>query len=181
MWSQNQNDAAKLTATDGWADGVAGHISVTYLEGPRKWLMMYGGGLPVAFDAVGGPLPASLSTNVKTDGTIKVRLSDLPWGPWSAPVEALSPFDDDPNDDGDDGICHHLHDGGPSTNDRCGGHNLSRSQFSLILGPGSLYAASVVEGWSNWNAATRNAEIGWVVSTWNPYEVHQMKSTIHIP
>lgn len=181
LWSPNQNDAAKLTAVDGWADGVVGHMSVTYLEGPKKWLMVYGGGIPTAFDAVGGPLPASLGEAQKTDGTIKMRLADLPWGPWSAPVQALSPFDDNTNDDGDDGICHHLHDGGLGTNDRCGGHNLPPSQFPGTFGPGSLYGVSVIDGWTTWDATTRKAKIGWVVSTWNPYEVHQMKSTITIP
>lgn len=172
-WSTNQNDAAKLTATDGWADGVAGHLNFTFIEGANKWLMTYGGGLPTAFDSVGGPLPVTLSESVKTDGTIKMRIADNPWGPWSAPVTALGPFDAS--------ICHQLHDDNLGTGDRCGGNNLPPSQFSLIFGPGSLYGANVIEGWTTWSAATRNAEIGWVVSTWNPYEVHQMKSTIHIP
>jgi hypothetical protein len=180
-WSTSQNDAAKLTATDGWADGVAGHMSVSYLEGPKKWLMTYGGGIPVLFDAVGGPLPATLSEEVKTDGTVKFRVADHPWGPWSAPVEALSPFDEDPNDDGNDGICHQLHDGALiGNNDRCGGNNRPPSQFPL-LGPGSLYGSSVVESWTTWSSATKKAEIGWLISTWNPYEVHQMKSVLTFP
>jgi hypothetical protein len=39
----------------------------------------------------------------------------------------------------------------------------------------------VVESWTTWNSATKKAEIGWLISTWNPYEVHQMKSVLTFP
>lgn len=183
-WTLNQEDATPLEAEDGWADGVAGHMSFAYVPGLNKWVMLYGGGIPVSFDFMGGPLPANLSSAQKTDGTIKMRLANAPWGPWSAPVDVVSPLDT--NDD----ICSELSDGQSywswpvGWNDRCGGTQ-TPSQFSfyappLITGPGTLYGASIVEAWST-AVDSKNFDIGWFLSTWNPYEVHQMKTRITRP
>lgn len=161
-WNTDQKEAAPIEAVDGWADGVSGHISVTYLEGPEQWVMLYGGGTPTFWDFVFGQgLASSLANNA--EGSIKMRTSPDPWGPWSEPEVVLGPNDWQ--------VCAQLWGGCDWTEQ---GMNFN---FPFqTLQPGVLYGAQIFEGW---NQSTPNsAEIGWFVSTWNPYQVLQMKTII---
>ncbi len=158
-WSSSQLDAAPLAATGGWEDGPLQQTTVTYLEGPKLWVMLYGGDMPAEWNLFfGGPIETGAAPG---DGSVKLRTSPNPWGPWSAATHVLGA-----NDPAISGAFCVL-----------GGKNCNPLVPPFPeQGPGMLYGASIVEAWDSSTATT--ATIGWFVSLWNPYLVHQIKTTI---
>lgn len=168
-FSRDQSDAVPLPAEGGWEDGVMQQQSVTYVEGLRKWVMLYGGGMPRLWDALfGGELAASLRAGPGNDlanvrGAIKMRTADHPWGPWSEPTEVLHPADA--------AICDVLHRG-------CSSTPQNSPWFPNRGADGVVYSASLVRDWTEWDPRERTLTLGWLVSTFNPYKVHQMKTVV---
>lgn len=169
-FSRDPSDAAPLpTAEGGWEDGVMQQQSVTYVEGLGKWVMLYGGGTPRLWDfAFGGELAASLRAGPGNDknnvnGAIKMRVADHPWGPWSEPTEVLHPADA--------AICDVLHRG-------CSTEEVNSPWFPNRGQDGVVYGASIVRDWTEWDRRERTLTLGWLVSTFNPYKVHQMKTVV---
>jgi hypothetical protein len=127
-----------------------GELSVTWNHALHMWLMLYGG-----------------------PGGILARVAPAPWGPWSDAARILG---------GEDWLgCHLL-----MTQNGCGnrrdywpdGHKNGKFEG------GGLYAPYVL------NRYTTAASVGalgglsctiyWAVSTWNPYQVTVMRTTLHV-
>ncbi|HVZ27945.1 MAG TPA: DUF4185 domain-containing protein [Rhizomicrobium sp.] len=100
---------------------------------------------------------------------IEARVADEPWGPWSKPTVILSGKDDlqckilmSPRGCGD------RHDFWPSR----------RTGKDIVSG--GLYAPFVLNRYTEAGKEANSAVITWVLSTWNPYEVDVMRSTLQV-
>ncbi len=125
-----------------------GELSVTWNRELRMWLMVYGG-----------------------PGGILARVARAPWGPWSEPTHLLG---------GEAWLpCRLL-----MAPEGCG----TRRDFwpgkrrDGAFVPGGLYAPYVLERYTSVEPARPGEGPGvtvyWLVSTWNPYEVTVMRTTL---
>jgi hypothetical protein len=103
---------------------------------------------------------------------VMARVAAAPWGPWSAPTLILGQ---------QDGLgchvimaqqgCPNLHDFWPD-----------RPHIGKVVA-GSLYAPFVLDRYTTAATSaggTRSSTIYWLVSTWNPYEVTIMRTTLQV-
>jgi len=105
-------------------------------------------------------------------GGVLARIAPAPWGPWSPPISILGPNDKlgcrllmIPEG------CGNRRDFWPT-----GHHN------GKFVG-GGTYAPYVLNRYTtaaNSEGPGRSSTIYWVVSTWNPYEVNVMRTTLHV-
>ena len=97
-------------------------------------------------------------------GTIEARFAPEPWGPWSAPTAILSPQDPGV-------VCTLIQ--GPNP---C-------KQPPFGIGTGFFYAPFVLNRFTEGKmpegeGQPRQSTIYWLVSTWNPYVIVVMRSTL---
>lgn len=189
-WSDGPLDAAPL-ALDGHPGGnphedlvIVDQMAVSFLPAPiNKWMMLYGGDVPdiLLVDPANdrpGPNP----------GAIMMRFADNPWGPWSPPVAHLSPGNPavvgDPYGPG--GFLFHFAcvDQPGAT---CARTDPTRplDVFNPGCAPppfpfdiGRLYAVNIIDAYTAPNREG-GLDVFWNVSTWNPYGVMLMKTTIN--
>lgn len=154
-WKPSQTQAEAILADDDWEDGapVAGHMSVTYLVNAHKWVMLYGGGQSTIWGTLFMPAQA-YGVDIES-GTVKMRVADDPWGPWSEPEDVIAPSDVD---------------------DLCDNAFCAAFPPFKEFGNGVLYGFGIVEAWNESTATT--GTIGWFVSLWNPYQVQMMRTEI---
>jgi hypothetical protein len=99
-------------------------------------------------------------------GFIAARVSATPWGPWSDETTLFEPH-------ADNGYCHFMH-----WNDTC--DNVSDGSNSPSKGsPGGPYAPYIIPRYTE--GGLYNTTIFYTMSTWNPYEVVLMRSTLALP
>jgi hypothetical protein len=96
-------------------------------------------------------------------GTVVGRLADAPWGPWSEPAVL---FDSEV----DPGSCHFVHRPGcgPPSDPVSPGHG----------GPGGTYAPFAIPRYTKGGANATT--VYYALSTWNPYQVVLMRSTLRV-
>lgn len=102
-------------------------------------------------------------------GTIEARIASAPWGPWSAPSGLIAA--------GSSLYCTLIM--GPTG---CGAQRnfWPKTKLGKFV-PGGFYAPFVLDRYTldaSAGRTTRAATIFWVVSTWNPYEVIVMRTTL---
>ena len=129
---------------------VAEH-SVTWNAPLRSWLLLYN----------------------CSAGQVEARIAPDPWGPWSKPITLIAP--------GDPGVpCKLVQSAAGCT----GLVNYWTLPNSTNPWPGFFYAPFVMDRYTeNVPQSTpllRRATVYWLVSTWNPYQVSVMRSTIEI-
>jgi hypothetical protein len=129
-----------------------GELSVTWNLFLRKWLMLYNCGNPRG---------------------INYRVADQPWGPWSPPAVLFDPWCDR-------GHCHFMHAGGDLSNcDSVDDEMFRRATDpprSRVREPGGEYGPYVISRFTKGDATSTT--IYYLMSTWNPYQVVLMKSTL---
>ena len=96
-------------------------------------------------------------------GRIFFRATDAPWGPWSPPRELFNGWRDE-------GFCHFIHASWLST--WCDGVN----DFGRGFTSGGAYGPYMIPGYFKGDEKTTT--IYYVMSSWNPYQVVLMKSTL---
>ncbi len=100
---------------------------------------------------------------------IEARVADQVWGPWSAPATILDPAKDDVS-------CKLV-----MSPKGCGARRdfwpSRRTDAKTVVG-GGFYAPFVLNRYTT--GSTDNAVVYWLVSTWNPYEVSVMRSSIAV-
>ncbi|MGD0865453.1 MAG: DUF4185 domain-containing protein [Rhizomicrobium sp.] len=156
QWESGHNSAgqwlappgAELYAANPPGERCVGEHSVTWNEPLKRWLLLYNCGL----------------------WNIEARFAPDPWGPWSPPTSILNlaqPV-----------LCSLI-----MSENGCPGQTtywppLANGKTT----PGFFYAPFVLNRYTQatppQGAATKSATIYWLVSTWNPYQVVVMQSTL---
>jgi hypothetical protein len=189
-WSDRQSEA-KAIALDGAPNGdphesvqVLMNMSLSWLGEPiNKWVMLYGGDMP---DWLLTDPPVSRGS--RTPGAIWMRFADHPWGPFSTPIPHLAPGTplriNDPYGPGGylyNASCRAI---GSLT---CAPTDPRRPLDSAVQGcpfatedPGRLYAPSIIDNYTRPNAKG-GLDIVWNVSTWNPYAIKLMQTSVMPP
>jgi hypothetical protein len=97
------------------------------------------------------------------NNNVEARVSPTPWGPWSDEAVLFEPHTDN-------GFCHFMH-----WNDTC--DNVSDGSSSPSHGSnGDPYAPYIISRYTE--GGLHNTTIFYTLSTWNPYEVMLMRSTL---
>ncbi len=133
-------------------NGTMGDVSVTWASGLGLWLM--------TFDSR-SPAPEG----------IEFSYSAAPWGPWSTPQIIF-------NDARDGGLGKFIHDPQLVPNDGLAGPVIGAGTANPNSVHGGSYAPYVVERWTKVTGS--QLEIYYTLSTWNPYVVMLMRSTIQV-
>jgi hypothetical protein len=162
IWATEQSSATPLfdATPDPAAEGSCiGELSVTWNEYLEKWLMLY------------NCLPRPRG--------IRFQVADKPWGPWSTQMQTLF----HPRRDG--GYCHFMHDINLET---CPDGDTAFDPYPL-LAPwdpsggarldeyGGEYAPYVLNRYTKGEVG-KWTTVYFAMSTWNPYQVVLMRSTL---
>jgi hypothetical protein len=192
IWSELQSQAAPL-ALDGVENGnpdesepIVNQMTVSWLGPPLdKWVMLYGGDTSDAL-----LYDPTCTRAAGLTGGIVMRFADYPWGPWSPAQPHLLPGDPHRVGDayGPGGIMFH-----PDCLDkgkaRCLRPDPQSTADALLPGclgprtapdPGRLYGTEIIDSYTAPNGDD-GLDMFWNVSTWNPYDVVLMKTTIRTP
>ncbi|MBO0759589.1 MAG: DUF4185 domain-containing protein, partial [Bradyrhizobiaceae bacterium] len=135
-----------------------GEHSVTWNAPLNSWLLLYG----CIVDSATGP-----------ESRIEVRVAPQPWGPWSAPTVLLTNHDVGV-------VCTLVMRAATG----CAGQRNYWLKVAPVVG-GFFYAPFVmnrftVDSTPAGGGSTKQATIYWLVSTWNPYNVVVMQSTLQL-
>lgn len=182
----DSDSEAKALDLDAASDGdqpretqdVVGQMAITWLPGLQRFVMFYGGSMgPEFLDAVFNFDRDKVEHN--PDGSLFVRFAQQPWGPWTAPRVLLAA-----GDVSDQAPAEGLYaPGGILAHNNCEGSTCARHDpvFRLIGGNnnGTLYGPNIVDAWTVEKPDT--VDLYWFVSTWNPYQVVMMKTTLTTP
>jgi len=188
-WSSRESEAKPLSL-DGKPGGnpheqaqIVNQMSVSWVGAPiDKWVMLYGG--DVSPFLIADPDNAY---GTRAHGAIMLRYADHPWGPWSPPQTHLSPgspaVEGDPYGPG--GFV--FHPDCVDTEERaCAKSDPARPPDSVIPGcpislaaldPGRFYGVNVIDPYTEPNAEG-GLDFVWNVSTWNPYTVQLMRTSL---
>jgi hypothetical protein len=151
---------------------VVGHTTVAYLASIERWIMLYGGNLQTLYAGLiyGEDAPLIDTTTL---GPVYVRYAVHPWGPWTAPEPFARP--------GDPTALTGLYaPGSILRSTTCSASDCVSPEITLTNENGWLYAPHIIEPW----VQPRDGgmiDIYWHVSTWNPYQLILMKSTVQAP
>ena len=154
-WSEYESDAVPL-----FDHPQIGEFSVTWNPYVKKWLMLY-----------------------NTSAGIIFRVADYPWGPWSDPSILFNPFIDN-------GYCNFIHRGDCLTGlcyyeKTCDTNkdNFQRTQCGNITYAGcrwgGTYGPYIISKFTT-GVVDQETTIYFTLSTWNPYQVMLMKSTLQM-
>ena len=141
---------------DGIDERCVGEHSVTYNAALRTWLLLY----------VCGPF------------RVEARTAPQPWGPWSPPTVLMSLLHDPGI------VCTLIMNPAPGQ-PGCGPTKANFWQFTGQDPGGFFYAPFALERFTQDltpadAGGTRTANIYWLVSTWNPYQVIVMQSQLQL-
>jgi hypothetical protein len=188
-WSSDPREAQPI-ALDGEVSGspyeavqLVNQMSVSWLPAPvNKWVMLYAGDISdlLVHDAPALRGPPAM-------GAIMIRFADHPWGPFTAPVPHLSAGDPNAVGDGYGPGGHVYH---PACRDRggelCAAPDAERSPAALcanalaLWDQGRLYGATILDPYTKPNDQA-GLDMIWTVSTWNPYHVVMLKTSLRLP
>lgn len=139
-------DGAPILAT--------GQLSVSFVPGLGKWLMIYGG----------RPITADTSFADAPGYGIYFRVAPDPWGPWTAPQRLW-----------DARSAGFYAAGGPMWHPLTNSTRRNEAEFGASL-VGGEYGVAILDPLVV--TTTGGARVQWTVSTWNPYRVFLMSSAI---
>jgi len=159
---------------------VIGQMGISWLPSLQHFVMFYGGeGSPM----FANPIFGDEIGKVRHDplGSLFVRFAEHPWGPWTAPRPLLAAghwgSDAEPIEQyAEGGILAH-------TNCRGRGCAEGDAAYQLDLlnnNNGVLYGSNVIDAWTTAHDDGRT-DLYWFVSTWNPYQVVLMKTSLSGP
>ena len=189
QFSSNERDAVPLDLHDGLGDPTEIHDvvhqqTVRYIPELGRWVMFYGGGVstlprvPLARCGVAEVFAPSDCEDIRPgNGAIRVRWADVPWGPWSAPVDILVAGDALAPETLTDayapyGLLRH-----PACVDEgCAPHqglpNFVDDEYGFFYGP------NIVDQWTR--VEEDRVALYWNVSTWDPYRIVLMKTSFSL-
>ena len=171
-----QGDAVPLDLSGGAGDphetfDIINQMTVSWIEPLQRFVMVYGGDLDIVAAGYYNP-----GVTRGPDGALQIRFAEQPWGPWSAASPLLRAGDPEhPELEGGQyrpgGLLFH-----PDCHDpRCIAGDPSEFGIMDIASWGWLYGPNVVDCWTQ--ARGENAaDVYWIASTWNPYQVVLLKT-----
>jgi hypothetical protein len=142
--------------------------TVRWIPQLNKWVMLYGGDSPDEVFLQGLPVTRDPQTPVL------VRFADNPWGPWTVSVPIFY--------GGNAATATGTYaPGGISHSAACTGPTCAPAELALNVTygrdePGHLYSANIIPEWTVDRGAT--IDLFWNISTYAPYQVFLMRSTI---
>jgi Domain of unknown function (DUF4185) len=155
---------------------TVGQMSISWLPSLERWVMFYGGeGAPMFANALFGDEVAKVRRDPK--GSLFVRFAEQPWGPWTPPEVLLTAGDLN----GDAAAVDQYAPGGILAHSSCRGVSCARYDPAYLLdwnnnNNGVLYGPSIIDPWTT--QREDETDLYWFVSTWNPYQVVLMKTTV---
>jgi hypothetical protein len=150
-WSPAEEDAHPIFARDG--SPCMGEISVAWNRYLDRWVMLY---------------------NCDRPRGILFRVAPEPWGPWSEPDVLFDPR-------ADHGYCVFIHDEHPEKHCAQGSLNPSDNLISRDHGSqsyGGEYGPYLIDDLTRGDVTHRTTRVYFTLSTWNPYQVVLMTSTL---
>lgn len=159
---------------------IVQHMSIVWLPPLQRWVMLYGGGVskhPIPSIA---PTCGVLEVFVRNqcdavalgNGAVRMRTASVPWGPWSAPTDVFVGGNPDARPVADQYAA-----GGVLYHPACAGSRCETRSTHLPKDDyGWLYGANIIEPWTT--ATPDGVEIVWNASTWDPYRVILLKTSI---
>lgn len=152
-----------------------GQMSVSWLPSLQRWVMIYGGdAAPMFFNAIFRADLAKARRNA--DGSLYIRFAEQPWGPWTRPQQLLAAGDSNPKAEPTGQYAP----GGLLAHNNCRGQHCAHYDPAYRIDPsnnnGVLYAPSIIDPWTT--TRPDGIDLYWFVSTWNPYQVILMKTTL---
>jgi hypothetical protein len=152
-WSEKEEEATRIFDSNPnkfFLNPSVGELSVAWNPYLKTWLMLYG------YQSKNG------------SHFILYRKASVPWGPWSDPEILFDGWVDR-------GYCHFMHVAGDKR-DRCAPyHKMPEEDDSRW---GGEYAPYIIPRFTRGDATSTT--FYWAMSTWNPYQVALMKSTLQI-
>jgi hypothetical protein len=178
---------------------VLGQSSVMYLEALERWVLIYGGELPifVRTDLVGGdggpsPYFPSLDAPGRFDfgAGVYLRTAEQPWGPWSEALRVYDPFALS------DGYCDIMHASEalmdaaeaeyPGFRAECESRPAQAPMRAMLeakgeaLEFGAMYGTALLDPFCGLADDGEALELRWVASTWRPYRVVVMRTRVRL-
>lgn len=150
-WSPAEEDAHPIFARDG--SPCMGELSVAWNRYLDRWVMLY---------------------NCDRPRGILFRVAPEPWGPWSEPDVLFDPR-------ADHGYCVFIHDEHPEKHCAQGSLNPSDNLISRDHGSqsyGGEYGPYLIDDLTRGDVTHRTTRVYFTLSTWNPYQVVLMTSTL---
>lgn len=158
-------------------DGI-GQMSVSWIPSLERFVMFYGGEASPMF---ANPIFGSDIDKVRHDagGSLFARYARHPWGPWTPPQPLMAAGD---VSSGAEAI-EQYGPGGILAHDNCRGVDCARYDPVYLLdwpnnNNGVLYGPSIIDAWTT--ARGQATDVYWFVSTWNPYQVVLMRTTMSL-
>lgn len=155
---------------------IVGQMGVSWVPSLKHYVMFYGGEVSPMFAQ---PIFRDDIDKVRHDplGSLFVRFAEHPWGPWTAPRPLLVAG----NWSNDAEAIEQYGPGGILAHDNCRGNDCARYDPAYRLDVGNnnngvLYGANIVDVWTT--AHDGQTDLYWFVSTWNPYQVVLMKTSL---
>lgn len=149
----NPPKEAEVFSASSEAERCIGELSITWNRPLKMWLMLYN------------------CASTATVGAIKARIAPAPWGPWSEPTEIL-------RSDDTKWACKLF-----MKPEGCGEQRDYWPTFKTNgkVVAGAPYGAYVLNRYTREEKGREpSATIYWLVSTWNPYQVVVMRSTLRL-
>lgn len=154
---------------------VLQQMSISWVPGLKRFVMFYGGDFGAQFlDGVYRSDVPYVEHDPK--GSMFVRYAEHPWGPWTAPSTLL-----EGGDVSEQASATGLYaPGGIMAHNNCTEVSCARYEPMYLLASGNnngvLYGANIVDPWTT--ERDGETDLYWHLSTWNPYQVLLMKTTL---
>ena len=184
FFSPHQLDAKPLDL-DAYTEGdqpfetrdYVGQMSISWLPSLQRWVQLYGGDAPPMF------ANAIFRTDLdkakrNPEGSLYIRFAEHPWGPWTAPQQLIAAGNSDPRAKPEAQYAP----GGLLAHNNCRTQNCAHYDPVYKVDPsnnnGVLYAPSIIDPWTTTNEGS--TDLYWFLSTWNPYQVVLMKTSLSL-
>jgi uncharacterized protein (TIGR03437 family) len=154
-WSASESDAAGLfqdvDGTPPAPKNCTGSLGVDYNTSVQRWVMLYN----------------CLNETPDNPKGVYMRFAPQPWGPWGAPQTIF-------NDTRDRGTCFFMHRAVTAESPAC--DQASNPGWETIQG--DIYGPYFLSRFTTADASNQTSTFYYLMSTWNPYVVVVMKTTI---
>jgi hypothetical protein len=134
------------------------HVSAAWLEGPKRWIVLYGTAIDNAGDA-----------GFRRPAMARIGTTLFPVENWTAEIEIFNPLHLG-------AYGKYMHDPGKDTINP----DVPPREPPPLDHPGWAYGVFILNRFTNWDASTRELGIYYLLSTSSPYQVHLMHTRLRL-